>query len=223
MGSLLAQMALYGLAAAAAAPIALVLSALILAQSKRPVASVWLFSAGAALLDVVVIAIALVLYNASDLQSGGDGSAILDCLLGALFLGVAIMAVFSHESPEKDAKQRERAMRIASAPPPRMLVMGIVVQVINIDAIAVFGVGVKEVAVADVSTAEAAVAILFGLALLLLGYYGPVVMFQLFRARAEPMLRAMSEWIMGHARPLEIVTGGVLGLVFLAKGLPVLV
>ena len=36
MGSLLVQMALYGLAAAAAAPIALVLSALILAQSKRP-------------------------------------------------------------------------------------------------------------------------------------------------------------------------------------------
>jgi hypothetical protein len=32
----------------------------------------------------------------------------------------------------------------------------------------------------------------------------------------------MSEWIMGHARPLEIVTGGVLGGIFLFKGLAVL-
>ena len=50
---------------------------------------------------------------------------------------------------------------------------------------------------------------------------GPVVVYQLSR-RAMPMLRGMSEWIMGHARPLEIVTGG-LGLIFLFKGLAVLV
>jgi hypothetical protein len=223
MGSLLVQMALYGLAAAAAAPIALVLSALILAQSERPVPSVWVFTAGAALLDAVMIAIALALYNASDLGSGGDASAILDILLGALFLGVGIVAIFSHESPEKDAKQRQRALGMASSPLPKMLVMGVLVQVINIDAIAVFGVGLKEVVVADVSTAQAVVAVLFGLALMLIGYYGPAVAYQLFRARAEPLLGAMSEWIMGHARPLEIVTGGVLGLVFLRKGLAVLV
>jgi len=215
-------MALYGLAAAATAPIALVLSALILAQSERPVPSVWVFTAGAALLDAVMIVIALVLFDASDLKSGGDASAILDAALGALFLVVGLVAIFSHESPEKDAKQRQRALRMASAPLPKMLVMGVVVQVINIDAIAVFGVGVKEVVVADVSTAQAVVAVLFGLALMLVGYYGPAVGYQLFRARASRLLGAMSEWIMGHARPLEIVTGGVLGLVFLRKGLAVL-
>jgi hypothetical protein len=74
-----------------------------------------------------------------------------------------------------------------------------------------------------VSTAQAVVAVLFGLALMLAGYYGPAVAYRLFGARAEPLLGAMSEWITGHARPLEIVTGGVLGPVFLGKGLAVLI
>src|SRR5215216_2426489 len=117
-------MAIYGLAAAAAAPIAIVLSALILAQSKRPLASVWVLTAGAAFLDGVVIAIALVVYSASDLGSGGDASAILDAVLGGLFVALGVMAVFSHESPEKDAAQRQRAERVASSPLPRMFLMG---------------------------------------------------------------------------------------------------
>jgi hypothetical protein len=215
-------MAIYGLAAAAAAPIALVLSALILAQSKRPAPSVWVFTAGAAFLDAVVIAVVLVVFGASAIGSGGEASAILDTVLGALFLLLGVAAIFSKESPEKDAKQRDRAMRIASAPLPRMFVMGILVQVINIDAIAVFGVGMKEIVVADVSTAQAVVALLFGLALMLIVYYGPVAAYQLSPARAMPMLRGLSDWIMGHARPLEIVTGGGLGLVFLWKGISVL-
>jgi hypothetical protein len=222
MGSLLVQMALYGLAAAAAAPIALVLSALILAQSKRPVSSVWVFTAGAAFLDAAIIAIVLVVFGASAIGSGGDASAILDVILGALFLLLGVSAIFAKESPEKDAKQRERAMRIASAPLPRMFVMGILVQVINIDAMAVLGVGIKEIVVADVSSAQAAIALLVGLMLMLVVYYGPVVVYQLSPTRALPMLRGMSEWIMGHARPLEIVTGGGLGVIFLWKGLAVL-
>ena len=84
-------------------------------------------------------------------------------------------------------------------------------------------IGIKEIVVADVSTAEAAIALLVGLALMLVVYYGPVVVYQLSPARATPMLRGMSEWIMGHARPLEIVTGGGLGAIFLWKGLAVLV
>jgi len=222
MASLLVQMALYGLAAAAAAPIALVLSALILAQSKRPLASVWVFTAGAAFLDAAVIAVVLVIFGASDI-GGGDASAYLDIALGALFFLIGILAIFQHGSPEKDAKQRQRAQQIASAPLPSMFVMGLLVQVINIDAIAVFGVGLKEIVTADVSDAQALVAILFGLALMLVVYYGPVVVYQLFRERAAPTLGAMSEWIMSHARPLEIVTGVVLGALFLWKGLAVLV
>jgi hypothetical protein len=223
VGSLLVQMALYGLAAAAAAPIAIVLSALILAQSKRPLASVWVFTAGAAFFDLLIVAIALVVFGAADIGSGGDASAILDTVLGALFLLFGVMAIFSKESPEKDAAQRQRAQKVASSPLPKMFVMGILVQVINIDAIAVFGVGVKEIAVADVSNAEALIALLFGLALMLVVYYGPAVYYALFRSRADRTLVPMTEWIMSHARVLEIVTGVGLGTVFLWKGLAVLV
>ena len=223
MGSLLVQMAIYGLAAAAAAPIAIVLSALILAQSERPLTSVWVFTAGAAFLDLAMIVIVLAVFGASDIGSGGEASAILDTALGALFLLLGVIAVFSKESPEKDAAQRQRAQRVASSPLPRMFLMGILVQVINIDAMAVFGVGLKEIVVADVSTAEAAVALLFGLALMLVVYYGPGVFYALFRARASALLGPMTEWIMGHARVLEIVTGFALGAVFLWKGLAVLI
>ena len=101
MGSLLVQMALYGLAAAAAAPIAIVLSALILAQSNRPVPSVWVFTAGAAFLDILIIAIALVFFGAANVESGSDASAILDTILGALFFVLGVLAIFSHESPRR--------------------------------------------------------------------------------------------------------------------------
>ena len=167
MGSLLVQMALYGLAAAAAAPIAIVLSALILAQSNRPcperlgVHRRCCVSGHPHHRDRP-----LVFFGASDVESGSDASAILDTILGALFFALGVVAIFSRESPEKDAAQRQRAQSIASSPLPRMFVMGIVVQVINIDAIAVFAVGVKEVVAADVSTGEAAVALLFGLTLM---------------------------------------------------------
>jgi hypothetical protein len=53
VGSLLAQVALYGLAAAFAAPIALVVSAMILGKSTRPVVSGWVFVAGALFLDLM--------------------------------------------------------------------------------------------------------------------------------------------------------------------------
>ena len=182
-----------------------------------------MFTAGAAFLDILIIVIALVFFGASDVESGSDASAILDTILGALFFALGVVAIFSHESPEKDAAQRQRAQSIASSPLPRMFVMGIVVQVINIDAIAVFAVGVKEVVAADVSTGEAAVALLFGLTLMFVVYYGPAVFYSLSRARASQLLGPMTEWIMGHARALEIVTGLGLGSVFLWKGLAVLV
>ena len=60
MGDLLLQMLFYGLAAFAAAPVAIVVSALILGKSLRPQASVWTFTAGAAFLDVVLIVVVLV-------------------------------------------------------------------------------------------------------------------------------------------------------------------
>lgn len=85
MGSLLVQVAIYGLAAACAAPVAAVVSAVILGKSARPVISTWTFVAGAAFLDVVFAAVIL----AADLfENGGDAGAIVDVGLGVLFVAM---------------------------------------------------------------------------------------------------------------------------------------
>ncbi len=97
--------------------------------------------------------------------------------------------------------------------------MGVLAATINFDAIAVFSAGVKQVAVAGVSAGYAAGALLLGLALMLVFYYGAGVIYVLFRARTGPALRAMSGWILSHARPLEIITGIVLGALFLWHGI----
>ena len=66
MTGLVAQLVLYGLAAAAAAPIAAVVSALILGKSKTPLPSAFTFVAGAALLDAIVVVVFFVLVALGD-------------------------------------------------------------------------------------------------------------------------------------------------------------
>ena len=95
-------------------------------------------------------------------------------------------------------------------------------QIINFDAIAVFGGGLKEVAEADVGTDEAVAAVALGLALMLSVYYGPAFVVIVSPVRGREFLQKMADWIVSHARPLEIGTGGILGVVFLLKGLEVL-
>jgi Sap, sulfolipid-1-addressing protein len=222
VGDLLLQMLLYGLAAFAAAPIAIVVSALILGKSQRPQASVWTFTAGAAFLDVILIVVVLAVLAATGADDGGDASAYLDVGLGALFLAMGLLALFSKDSPEKDAARQARAESIASARLPTLFVAGILVQLINIDAMAVFGVGLKEVSAADVSTAEAVLAVAFGLLVMLVGYYGPAVLVALSPVRARALLGRMTTWIMAHSKGLEVVVGVVFGLAFVSKGLAVL-
>ena len=223
MGDLLLQMLLYGLAAFAAAPVAIVVSALILGKSQRPQASAWTFTAGAASLDVVLIVVVLAVLAATGaVDDGGDVSAYLDVGLGALFLAMGLLALFSKDSPEKDAARQARAEGIASARLPKLFAAGILVQLINIDAMAVFGVGLKEVPAADVSTAEAVVAVAFGLAVMLAGYSGPAIAVALSPVQARGLLVRMTAWIMAHSKGLEIVVGVAFGAAFLSKGLAVL-
>jgi threonine/homoserine/homoserine lactone efflux protein len=209
----------YCLAAAAAAPAAAVVTALILAESARPLVSAWTFTAGAALLDVVLMGIALALAGATGYDGGGDAGAIVDVVLGALFLALGIFAVFSHETPEKEAAQRERMQRAARGGVGAMVTVGLVVQVVNFDAIAVFGGALKEVIAADVSAPEATVAVAFALVVMLVPYWGPAALYAISARRAGPMLRRMSGWILAHSRPLEIWVGLLFGVSFLFKGL----
>jgi hypothetical protein len=219
MGSLLVQVAIYGLAAAAAAPIGIVVSALILGKSKRPVISTWTFVAGAAFLDVLFAAVIL----AADLfDQGGDAGAIVDVGLGVLFIVMGLLAVFGAESPEKDAARRARADKIATAKLASLFAAGLAVQVINFDAIAVFGGALKDIGEADITRGQELVATLFGLAIMLSVYYVPVVIYMVNPKRAVPLLGRMTEWIMANSRMIEVVVGLGFGVYFLAKGLVVL-
>jgi hypothetical protein len=219
VGSLLVQVAIYGLAAAAAAPIAAVVSAVILGKSARPVLAAWTFVAGAAFLDVVF---AVVILAADLFENGGDAGAIVDVGLGVLFVAMGILAVLQTESADADTARRARVERIATAKLSALFSAGLLVQVINFDAIAVFGGALKDIGEADISTGQEVIATAFGLAIMLSVYYAPVLIYMFDRKRAVPMLARMTEWIMAHSRMLEIVVGLGFGVYFLAKGLAVL-
>jgi Sap, sulfolipid-1-addressing protein len=218
--ALVAQLILYGLAAAVAAPVAAVVSALILSKSTRPITSALVFTAGAVFLDLVLV---FVVFASGAFDDGGDAGAYLDVGLGLIFAVFGGLAIFQKESPEKDAARRARADSIATAKLATLFVAGIAVQVINFDAIAVMGGGLKEIAQANIDTGETAIATLFLLALMLIPYYAPAVVYALVPQRAGKLLGGMTEWIMGNSRRVEIVTGLAFGVLFLWKGLAVLV
>lgn len=219
MGSLLVSLVPYGLAAAAAAPAAAVFAALVLSQAKRPVVAGWVFVAGAAGFDALFAVIVLAALNAVGADSTSDIGDWIDVILGILFLLLGLSAVFTKDSPEKDEKRRARATDLASSDLKKLVVVGIIVQIVNADALAVSAGGLKEITAADVSTLDAVLAVVFLYALVLVVYYLPVVMYAISPTRAAPLLKSFSEWLFGHSRPVEIVTGLALGGVFLVKGL----
>jgi threonine/homoserine/homoserine lactone efflux protein len=221
MGDLLAQVVLYGLAAAVAAPVAAVVTALILGKSARPVPSAVVFTAGAATLAVLVTVVFLWALGGS-FDSGGDAGAYVDVGLGVIFGALGIKAIFSHDSPEDVAARRARADRIAQAKFATLFAAGLAVQIVNADALAVFLGGIKEVAEANVSNGQATIAVLVCLACMLIPYYGPVILYVASPARASARLAEMIEWMLGHSRALEIWIGIAFGAIFLAKGIAAL-
>lgn len=220
MGVLLLQVAIYGIGGAVAAPAGFILSCLILAESKRPILNVWLFTAGAALLSLLVFTVVLIGFGDSSTTIDLHLGAIIGIGLGSLFLLMGVLAVFETENPEKQSKRREQAKRIASSSAPKLILTGVIVQAINFDALAVYGAGVKAIAVADdVSATGRVVAFLIGLALMLILYWAPAVIYPVSPVRAGGLLRRMSSWMLSHSRPLEIVIGFVIGGVFLWHGI----
>lgn len=222
VGSLFAQLVVYGGAAAFAAPAAAVVAAMILGKSRTPVTSALVFVLGALLLDLIVVAIFTVIYRSAS-DSIADLGAWIDITLGALFLILGVVALLEHEDPEKDAARRARVERIASGSLAALLVTGIVVQVINFDAIAVATGGMKEILEASIGGIEALVALTFLLAVMLVPYWTPVAVVVVAPGRARPALARMTEWILQHSRVLEIACGFGFGVLFGVKGISALV
>jgi threonine/homoserine/homoserine lactone efflux protein len=223
MGALIAETLPYAVAAALAAPVVAVVTAVILAESRRPIASAWTFTAGAASLCAVFAAALLIAAAASNAFEGSSKvGPIVDVVLGSLFLVLGVSAVFSKESPEKEQARQERVQRAARGSLGTMFLTGLAAQVINADALAVFAGGLKEIAEEGVSAGDQALAVAVMLAIMLTPYYLPAVVYALSPERAGKLLRGMSQWLLARSRLLEIVVGLGFGAAFLVKGVTAL-
>jgi len=216
MTGLFPQLLLYGLAAAVAAPVAAVVCAFVLGKSSRPLPSSGAFVFGALVLDLIVTTIIVIALGRADAST--DIGAYIDLALGAMFLILGVVAIVQKETPEGEAKQRARLERLASAGPKTLITAGIAVQVINFDAIAIMAGGLKEIVLGGSTGLTAVIAIVFLLAVMLLPYYGPAVLFAIRPSSARPALVKMTDWIVSNARMLEIVTGFGFGIIFAIKG-----
>jgi threonine/homoserine/homoserine lactone efflux protein len=210
----------YAIAAALAAPIVAVVTAVILSKSSRPVPGGLMFTAGAGSLDVLVATVILVAFWGTDAATaGGDAGAYIDTGLGVLFLALGVTAVFQKDSPEKDAARRRRVDQAATASLGRLFIVGIVAQIINFDALTVFAAGLKEILGEDLSPGGAAVVVAVAVVVMLIPYYAPIIVYVRAGDHAEERLTRMTDWLLSRSRALEIVVGIGFGVIFLAKGL----
>src|SRR3954452_7255285 len=205
-------------AAMLAAPLALVVSAVILGKAERPALSVSSFVGGAFALDLVFAALVLGIYRAAGVDSGnGDVSAWIDVVLGVIFAFVGGKTLLSRPEPGEQAAQRARVEKIASAKPAALVLAGVAVQVINADAMTMLAGGLKEIATENPYPAMGAgvVVVLGFLFVMLLRWPVPRLMYLLSRGSAAATTRTMSQWLLDHARALEIVVGLAFGVTFL--------
>ena len=212
----------YTLGAMAAAPIVLVVSAVIVTKAKRPVAAGMAFVMGAVALDVVFAIIILWIAEAAGADSSsGDLGAIVDTILGGIFVILGVLAVFSKPSPEKEEANRRRVEGFASSGFGSLFKLGVAVQVINSDALVVYAAGLKEIPLADPAPGIATVVVVLVLFLLimLLPYHLPIVLQLIAPQSSQRILGGMTEWLLARTRLIEIIVGLGLGGIFLFKGL----
>jgi hypothetical protein len=92
-----------------------------------------------------------------------------------------------------------------------------VTQIIDMDALGIFGVGLKEIVISDVPVWQAVVAVAFMLVVMLVPYYAPAVYYAIRRQRALEGLGQISDSLITHLRALEIAAGLLIGLPFLSR------
>jgi threonine/homoserine/homoserine lactone efflux protein len=215
----------YALGAMAAAPIVLVVSAVIVTKAKRPVAAGMAFVMGAVALDVAFAIIILWIAETAGVDSSsGDLGAIVDTILGGIFVILGVLAVFSKPSPEKEEANRRRVEGFASSGFGSLFKLGVAVQVINSDALVVYAAGLKEIPLADPAPGVGTVVVVLVLFLfiMLLPYHLPIVLQVIAPQSSQRILGGMTEWLLARTRLIEIIVGLGLGGIFLFKGLSAL-
>jgi len=224
MWNLIVEESPYMIAAMLAAPIVLVLSGLIAGKAERPVRSTSIFVLGAVILDLIFAAVILWLLHVVGISSEDNISAWIDTLLGVLFLVIGIKAAIDRPTEEEKATQRARMEKIAAAKATSLLLAGVLVQIVNADALAVFGSGLKEIAITTPypTAATIVVVVLVFLFVMLVPYHLPIWLYVASPEKAGGKMRAMSAWLLDHAQALEVVVGLGFGALFLFKGLTAL-
>lgn len=102
---------------------------------------------------------------------------------------------------------------------------GVAVQIINADALAVFASGLKEIATTDPFPAmffTIVVVMAVFLFIMLIPYHPPIELYLVAPEKAGGSMRRVSGWLLDRSRMLEIVVGLGFGVLFLWKGLAVL-
>ena len=216
----------YAVAAMLAAPIVVVVSAVIVSQAERPVAAALAFVLGAVALDVVFSGAFLWVAKLVGVESGKETAAAwIDTGLGVGFIVLGLVALVAKESPEKEAAQRARVDRLARASTSALVGAGVAVQLLNADALAALAGGLKEIAVAvpAPSSLTATVVVVVLIVVMLVPYYLPLVLHLASPGRGMALMKRMSTWLLDHTRPVEVAVGVGIGSVLLANGLLTLV
>jgi hypothetical protein len=134
-----------------------------------------------------------------------------------VFLYIGLKAALTRPSAQGDAAPG-LLQRSAQGTVGELLLFGAVAQVVNSDALIVLLPGVRIIATAGLGLAQAAAALVFLVAVLLLPAWLPVAATAAARKPALRLLSRLDDWLRAHERAVSAVTGVGIGAIFILRG-----
>jgi hypothetical protein len=205
------------LAAVFAAPVAVVISGMVMSAAPKPLAAGSAFVLGAALIALVFDGVAVAIFRHVGVQAHSEAKATIETLLGLLFIvdGLRALIVRRHG----DGGPRERLRSIAARGWLALLLAGAAIQLVNIDALTISLAGAQTIAFGDLQLGGRVLALVYLVALMLILYWLPLLAYLLARGHTERALHWLDGWFAAHERLVEAGTGLIIGAAFLYAGL----
>jgi hypothetical protein len=219
MNVLLPQLFGIGLAAALAGPALPGVIAYLMSVNRRPLLAGAAFLFGAASFALLFCILALALLG--DLISRtvlDQATNVIFIVLGIVFLYVGLKAWLSRSQAQEDAAS-SRLQRATQGSIAQLLLFGAVAQVVNSDALIVLLPGVDAIDTAGLTWEQDAAALIFLVLVLLLFGWTVVVVAALGGKPAMGLLSRFGTWLRTHERTVSAVTGVVIGVLFLLRGM----
>lgn len=219
MNLLLAQLFGIGLAAALAGPALPGVLAYLMTLNRRPLLAGTAFLLGATSVALLFCLLALAVLGALVSKATLDQATnVIFIFLGIVFLYGGLKAWLSRGLAQ-DATAPSRLQRATQGGAAQLLLVGAIAQVVNSDALIVLLPGVDAVDTAGLAWAQQAAALVFLVLVLLIFGWTVVVVAALGGKPARALLSRFGDWLRAHERAVSAVTGVVIGLLFLLKGL----